>query len=84
MCVSGCCSARQVTTVCRSPDLQTTAAPPSAILTTATITASARTTRANFLFAGKNPADVPTRGVFMFHLGTAFVTIGRVCALAAS
>lgn len=58
MCVTGYCSAKQVTSVCPNMALQTIAAPQCAALTTATTTASARTTRASYQCAGKNTQTV--------------------------
>lgn len=54
MCVSGYCSVQQVIIVCPSLTLPTIAALLSAILTTATTTASAHTTQASVPFAGNN------------------------------
>ena len=58
MCVTGYCSAKQVTSVCPNTALQAIAAPLCAILTTATTTASARTTRASNQCVGKNTQTV--------------------------
>jgi len=52
MCATGCCSALQVINVCFIRALETTAAPLSATLITATTTASAHTIQANLQSAG--------------------------------
>lgn len=62
--MSGCCSAKQAIAACRGLELQTTAAPLSAILTSVTITASAHTTQASFLFAGK---ITPMHDIFTYE-----------------